>query len=77
VAQVNSVSPRFAPEMNQRSYEVTIDETTALNEEILRVNATDRDSFPPHNRFVFETTSNIQWFGVYEDGRVYLKKVSE
>ena len=54
---------------------VTIDETQALNEEILRLTATDSDVSAPHYQFVFETTSNHQWFGVYEDGRVYVKRV--
>lgn len=55
---------------------MTIDETQTLNEEIIRLTASDTDVSTPHNQFVFETTSNLQWFGVYEDGRVYVKRVS-
>lgn len=65
----------FAPVLTGDPWSVTIDETQALNEEILRLTATDGDSSAPHNQFIFETTSNHQWFGVYEDGRVYVKRV--
>ena len=66
---------RYAPDLIGSPWTVTIDETQALNEEILRLNATDRDVTRPHNEFVFVTVADQQWFGVYTDGRVYVKRV--
>lgn len=67
---------RFAPVLTGGPWTATIDETQALNEEILQLTAYDNDTTTPHNQFVFETVSTLQWFGVYPDGRVYVKRVS-
>lgn len=69
------VDLRFAPELVDAPWYVTIKETQTLNEEILTISATDQDSSPPHNQFIFSTLFDLQWFGVYSDGRVYVKQV--
>lgn len=66
---------RFAPELVGGPWTVNITETQALLEEILRINATDRDTVTPFNEFIFEITTNNEWFGIDEDGKVFVKKV--
>lgn len=67
----------FDPIITGGPYVVTIDETQALLEEVVKVTAKDNDTSSPNNEFVFELTSNNQWFDVDEDGKIYVKRVSQ
>ena len=66
---------RFPPVITGGPFEITIDETQGLLEEILRISATDNDTVTPHNEFVFELTADNPWFGIDEDGKLFVKQV--
>lgn len=69
------VGCRFPPRLTGGPYNITIDETQALLEEILRITATDNDTIAPHNQIVFELVAQHQWFGLDVDGKLFVKQV--
>ncbi|XP_067132550.1 cadherin-related tumor suppressor-like isoform X1 [Centruroides vittatus] len=68
IKDVNNHVPHFA----QRSYELSLSETTKVNTKIFRLSAIDDDLYD-NGRITYFTTEQEK-FGVFPDGNIYLKE---
>jgi hypothetical protein len=68
--RIKSVN-RYTPRFNKPFYEISISESTPVNEQFLRINAVDDDGDPIGYQIKEGNTNNT--FGIFPDGNLYVK----